>query len=83
MFRGSGLWLAGCLLQACSACVFVYAHVCECVDIQYVCIGTLPTLVLRSVPFGQHAHVRGFHNCHLPHGALLVIAVMRTALIEI
>lgn len=82
MFRGGGLWLAGGLFQACTARVWAYASECECMDIQYVCISTLATSVLGSVPVGEHAHVRGFHNCYLPYGALHLIAVTRIALIK-
>lgn len=53
--------------------------VCVCMDM-CVCLcreERMATLVLRSVTSGRHAHVRGFQNRHLPHRALLSIAVTR------
>lgn len=53
-------------------------NMCAHVDV-FVCpleqSRNVATLVCRSVPSGQHAHVRGFHSCYLPHAAPLLIAV--------
>ena len=62
VFRGSSLWLAGYLIQACRACrvySYVCMWVCEYMDIQYVCVGTSASLALRSVPLSQHTR---FHD---------------------